>query len=295
MRKFRTLKSGEPIVKFIFRINSVLLLISHNHTIMELNLKGKTAMVCGSTNGIGKFSAIELAKLGAKIVLIARDEKKLTEMCKILKGINNEDHDFIIADFDFSPELKVRVEDYISENGPVQILVNNTGGPKGGKITEAKTEEFIHTFHAHLICNHILVQATIEGMKKSGYGRIINIISTSVKQPLPGLGVSNTIRAAVGNWSKTLAGELGEFNITVNNVLPGATKTQRLESIAQKKAELSGTTIDHIYQEMANEVPMKRIGLPEEVAAAVAFLASPAASYINGINIPVDGGRTACL
>lgn len=262
---------------------------------MELNLTNKKAMICGSTDGIGKAAAIELAQLGAKCVLVARNESKLLAMCKALKEINGLDHDFIIADFDFSPELKVRVDDYLSENGPVQILINNTGGPKGGKIIEAKTDEFIHTFHAHLICNHILVQAVCEGMKESGYGRIINIISTSVKQPLPGLGVSNTIRAAVANWSKTLAGELGQFNITVNNVLPGATKTQRLAGIAAKKSELSGKSVEAIYAEMAEEVPMKRIGLPEEVAAAIAFLASPAAAYINGINIPVDGGRTACL
>ena len=262
---------------------------------MDLNLKGKKAMVCGSTDGIGKAVAIELAKLGASIVLVARNEIKLQAMRKLLNEINGEEHFMIVADFDFSPELKVRVEDFISDEGPVHILVNNTGGPKGGKIIEAKTDEFVHTFHAHLICNHILVQAVVDGMKELGYGRIINIISTSVKQPLNGLGVSNTIRAAVANWSKTLANELGQFNITVNNVLPGATKTQRLAGIAEKKSEQSGKSVEAIYKEMAEEVPMKRIGQPEEIAAAVAFLASPSASYINGINVPVDGGRTACL
>jgi 3-oxoacyl-[acyl-carrier protein] reductase len=173
--------------------------------------------------------------------------------------------------------------------------VNNTGGPKGGPIIEANIEEFTNTFNQHLICNHILAQAVVPGMKKAGFGRIINVISTSVKQPLPNLGVSKTIRGAVANWSKTLAMELGPFGITVNNVLPGATNTARLNSIASTKAEKTGETADQILKEMAKESPMQRIAEPEEVAAAIAFLASTSAGYINGINLPVDGGRTKSL
>lgn len=262
---------------------------------MDLNLEGKKAIVCGSTDGIGKASAIELAKLGATVILVARNENKLQDMRKYLHEINGKEHYYIVADFDFPYELRIRVEDFLAENGPAHILINNTGGPKAGNIADAKTDEFIHAFNAHLICNHILAQAVMEGMKEEGYGRIINIISTSVKQPLPGLGVSNTIRGAVANWSKTMANELGQFNITVNNVLPGATGTGRLESIAQRKSSASGKSLEEVYEEMGNESPMKRVGKPEEVAAAIAFLASPAASYINGINVPVDGGRTASL
>jgi 3-oxoacyl-[acyl-carrier protein] reductase len=150
-------------------------------------------------------------------------------------------------------------------------------------------------FNSHLINNHILAQALVPGMKELGYGRIINVISTSVKQPLPNLGVSNTIRGAVASWSKTLAMELGAFNITVNNVLPGATETGRLDQIIKNKAAKVGVQSEDVRHEMANEVPMKRLGQPQEIAAAIAFLASPAASYINGINVPVDGGRTLCL
>jgi 3-oxoacyl-[acyl-carrier protein] reductase len=174
-------------------------------------------------------------------------------------------------------------------------LINNTGGPKGGPIVTAETSEFLAAFNQHLICNHILMQAVVPGMKAVGYGRIVNIISTSVKQPLPNLGVSNTIRGAVANWSKTLANELAPFGITVNNVLPGATNTQRLTEIAKAKAEKTGESVADILNEMGQESPMKRIAEPQEVAAAVAFLASPAASYINGINVPVDGGRTKSL
>ncbi len=263
---------------------------------MNLDLTGKNAIVCGSTQGIGKAIATELAILGANIILIARNEAKLNEVKKGLDTSKDQEHHYIVADFSFPPQLKLIVEDYIKENDvAINILVNNTGGPAGGPIENAKPEEFIHTFSNHLICNHILVQAVKEGMKNSGYGRIINIISTSVKQPLNGLGVSNTIRGAVANWSKTLANELGEHGITVNNVLPGATDTVRLKSIIESKAAKTGQNAEAIKKGMEDMVPMKRIAQPEEVANAVAFLASPAASYINGINIPVDGGRTKSL
>lgn len=263
---------------------------------MNLDLTGKNAIVCGSTQGIGRAIAEELAHLGANIILIARNEEKLKTVKDDLDTSKGQDHHYLKADFSVPSHLKIVVDDFIELNDVnINILVNNTGGPPGGPIESAKTEEFIHAFSNHLICNHILVQAVKEGMKTSGYGRIINIISTSVKQPLNGLGVSNTVRGAVANWSKTLANELGEFGITVNNVLPGATNTVRLKSIIETKADKTGNSTDNIQQEMANQVPLKRIAEPEEIANAVAFLASPAAAYINGINIPVDGGRTKSL
>ncbi|MGZ3921061.1 MAG: SDR family oxidoreductase, partial [Bacteroidia bacterium] len=155
--------------------------------------------------------------------------------------------------------------------------------------------EFITAINHHLICNHILVQACMEGMKNTGYGRIVNVISTSVKAPLPNLGVSNTVRAAVGNWAKTMANELGRFGITVNNVLPGATATQRLAGIIEGKASKTNVSNDEVKNEMLHEIPLGRFADPAEVANAVAFLSSPAAAYINGINLPVDGGRTPNL
>lgn len=263
---------------------------------MNIDLTGKNAIVCGSTQGIGKAIATELATLGANVILIARDIKKLSVVYKKLDVSKGQVHHYLVADFSIPPQLKLVIEDFIEINDfEINILVNNTGGPEGGLIEKAKTDEFIHAFSSHLICNHILVQAVKEGMKKSGYGRIINIISTSAKQPLNGLGVSNTIRGAVANWSKTLANELGEFGITVNNVLPGTTDTARLKSIIKNKATKAGQSMEFVLQEMVNQVPLKRIAQPEEVAYAVAFLASPAASYISGINIPVDGGRTKSL
>lgn len=262
---------------------------------MNLDLKDKTALVCGSTQGIGKAAALELASLGANIVLLARNEEKLKESLKELDDSKGQKHAYIVADFSNPSGLKSALIEFIQKGKKIHILVNNTGGPKGGAIKDATTDEFLLAFNQHLICNHILVQAIYPIMKEEGYGRIINVISTSVKQPLPNLGVSNTIRGAVANWSKTLANELGGFGITVNNVLPGATNTARLQSIAQIKAEQFNESVEDVFTEMASETPMKRIAQPQEIAAAIAFLASPAAAYINGINVPVDGGRTKSL
>lgn len=262
---------------------------------MNLDLKNKQAIVCGSTQGIGKAIALELANLGASVTLIARNEEALKKTKAELSTEHNQLHSYLCVDFSKPDELKSIVEAYLQRQPTVNILVNNTGGPPAGPAHLAKADEFLSAFNNHLICNHILAQACIEGMKNAKYGRIINIISTSVKQPLPNLGVSNTIRAAVANWSKTLANELGKFNITVNNVLPGATATQRLQSIIENKSNKTGYAVDAVSQEMISEIPMGRFAEASEIANAVAFLASPAASYINGINLPVDGGRTGCL
>jgi 3-oxoacyl-[acyl-carrier protein] reductase len=262
---------------------------------MNLNLTNKTALVCGSTQGIGKASAMQLASLGANVVLIARNEEELKKVKEELPCVGDQKHFFLKVDFNYPQEIKVRVEQFIEQNGAIHILVNNTGGPAAGSAIDAKIEDFISAFNMHLIANHTLAQCVVEGMKKEGFGRIINVISTSVKQPLTGLGVSNTVRGAVANWSKTLSSELAPFGITVNNVLPGATNTQRLQNIISNKAQNTGKEYAEIANEMTNEVPMKRFAEPDEIASAIAFLASPAASYITGINVPVDGGRTKSL
>jgi 3-oxoacyl-[acyl-carrier protein] reductase len=261
---------------------------------MNLDLSGKTAVVCGSTQGIGKASAIELALLGANVTLVARNEEALKATIKQLPSTSGQTHRYLIADFQFPDQVKKVIHEFVAKHD-VHVLVNNTGGPPAGLAIDAEPEAFLSAFNSHLICNQIMTQAVVPSMKKAGYGRIINIISTSVKIPLRGLGVSNTIRGAVANWSKTLSVELGSFGITVNNVLPGTTMTGRLESIMKNKAEKTGKTYEEVKNEMIAEVPAGRISEPYEVAAAVAFLASPAAGYINGINVPVDGGRTGSL
>ena len=259
-------------------------------------LSNKIALVSGSSQGIGKETAKLFADRGASVILLARNKAKLEGVLSELSIVNeHQKHGILVADFSKPLELQKVIGEFINQDNRLHILVNNTGGPAGGLIKDAKPEEFINTFQQHLICNHILAQALIPGMIKEGFGRIINVISTSVKQPLNGLGVSNTVRGAVANWSKTLANELGQYNITVNNVLPGATNTSRLSDIAKVKALKSKKSVDEIYNLMAMQVPMQRIAEPEEVANAIAFLASNQADYINGVNLPVDGGRTKSL
>jgi len=262
---------------------------------MNIDLSGKKALVCGSTLGIGKATASALADLGASIVLVARNEEKLKEVCKSLPSESEHEHKYLVADFSHPVQLKSEIEQYIKDNEGVHIVVNNTGGPPAGKAIDADPEEYRVAFNQHVICSQIITKSMTPFMIRENYGRIINIISTSVKIPIPGIGVSNTIRGAMASWSKTLAGELGQYGITVNNVLPGPTMTGRLEALFENRAHSLGKPIDEIREEWKKEVPLNRFAEPEEVANAVAFLASPAAAYINGINLPVDGGRTGCL
>lgn len=261
---------------------------------MNLDLSGKRALVCGSTQGIGRSSAVELASLGADITLMARNEDKLKEALKALPANQDQKHHYLLADFSDPAQLKLIINEYVNNN-QIDILINNTGGPAGGQAIDARTDEFINAFNMHLICNQILVQSVSPGMKMKNFGRIINIISTSVKTPLKGLGVSNTIRGAVASWAKTLALELGPYGITVNNILPGFTMTGRLESLISAIAERENKSKNEVMNDMISTIPAGRIADSQEVAAAIAFLASPAASYINGINLPVDGGKTPSL
>ena len=259
-------------------------------------LDGKHALVCGSTQGIGLACATELARAGARITLLARNREQLEQVRSGLPhaGTGNP-HQYLVADFAHPDTVRAVVTEGLGRFGPVHILVNNTGGPPAGPVVEATDQQFLSAFSSHLLCNQVLAQATLPGMKAQGYGRVVNIISTSVKQPIRNLGVSNTIRGAVASWAKTLAGEVGQFGITVNNVLPGATMTGRHHSLIRLKSEATGKSEEEIERGMKAEIPLGRFAAPEEIAAAVVFLASPAASYITGINLPVDGGRTGTL
>lgn len=258
------------------------------------SLSSYNALVCGSSRGIGRAIAIGMAEAGANVTLAARSEADLVMTKDLLDTSLGQKHDFLIADFSKTQELK-EIVNYRLKNTRFHILVNNTGGPPAGAILEAVENDFLSAFTNHLLANHILTKALVPGMIELNYGRIINIISTSVKVPLKGLGVSNTIRAAVANWSKTLSNELAPYGITVNNILPGATNTQRLAEIVHNKASRQNVDDAEVEKEMRAEIPMKRFASPEEIAAAAVFLASPPASYITGINLPVDGGRTGSL
>lgn len=261
---------------------------------MNLSLEGKNAVICGSSEGIGNAIAEELALMGANCILLARNEDNLKLATFRLDISIRQSHSFYVIDFNDQQSTKELIQK-ISKEKNVHILVNNSGGPAAGPIIEAAPEHFLQAFNQHVIINHLLSTAVIEGMKKDHYGRIINIISTSVKVPLKNLGVSNTIRGAVASWAKTMSNELAQFGITVNNILPGMTKTKRLKSLIETIAKKEKISIEAVEKNMLEEIPAKRFGEASEIAAMAAFLASPSAAYINGTSIRVDGGKTGSI
>ena len=262
---------------------------------MDLDLTGKHALVCGASQGIGRAAAIELAQLGAHVTLLSRSREALElVLAELPKTHAAQSHALVAADMNYHPILRASVED-IANTKPVQIFVNNSGGPPSGPAHTATLDDYRIAFNQHLMGAQIILQALLPGMRGSGYGRVINVISTSVKEPIRNLGVSNTIRAAVASWAKTLSSELGGYGITVNNVLPGYTKTQRLAQILSDRATATGKDEESVAKGMLATVPAGRFAEAAEIGAVIAFLASPAASYINGINVPVDGGRMQSL
>ncbi len=262
---------------------------------MNLDLVGKQAIVCGGSKGIGRAAAEELSLLGASVTVISRSEDTLKETVASLSTAKGQKHGYIAANFMDTDEVEEKVKKHLAAVGVVHILVNNGGGPPAGSALEASIHDYAAIFTQHVLVSQIMVQAVVPGMKAAKYGRIVNVLSTSVKQPVKGLGVSNTIRGAMAQWSKTLASELGPFGITVNNLLPGATDTGRMKEIISGKSKKTGKTEDEVKADEIAAIPAGRFGQPNELGAAIAFLASPAAAYINGINLPVDGGRTSGL
>ncbi len=255
-----------------------------------LSLTGRHALVCGASAGIGRATALALSSLGAEVTALARSEDKLQTLVKELTEASSLTARYVVADLDDRPALSSKVEGLLAEHGPIHVLINNAGGPPGGPLLEAEDEAFLTAFSRHILAAHRLVKAVLPGMREAGYGRIINVISSSVREPIPNLGVSNTTRGAVASWSKTLSRELPPC-VTINNVLPGYTSTGRLASLSQGIAQKRGVTPEQVVEDWCNNVPEGRLGKPEELGAAIAFLASPAASYIRGVSLPVDGGR----
>lgn len=255
----------------------------------------KRALICGASQGIGRASAMKLAEMGMDTLLLARDENALKDVADSLDRSQGQDHRIVSVDLNKPDLVRERVAPFIDESSPYHILVNNAGGPGPGPLLEADLQDLANAFTMHVLSSHVLMKLLVPGMAAAGFGRIVNIISTSVKEPIAGLGVSNTIRGAMGNWSKTLSVELGPKGITVNNILPGFTRTGRLTQIVDLKAVTAGVPVDVMENRMAAGVPANRFADAEELAAAVAFLCSDQAGYINGVNLPVDGGRTKSL
>jgi 3-oxoacyl-[acyl-carrier protein] reductase len=262
---------------------------------MNLDLTGKTALVCGASKGIGRATAMELASNGATVVALARSADLLRTVVAGLATPYGAQHHALAVDLRDETEYLTGVNNVVDIVGPIHILVNNTAGPAAGPLRGSTVADLLQAFENHILVAQRLMSAIVPHMERSGYGRIINIVSTSVKQPIEGLGVSNTIRGAMASWAKTLATELGRTGITVNNVLPGATMTERLEAIIDRNVASSGRSRQEVVSSMVSEIPLGRFAQPEEIAAAVAFLASPAAAYISGTSILVDGGRTKAL
>ena len=262
-----------------------------NPTSIDFSLAGRHSVVCGSTQGIGRAIAEAFAAAGSSVTLVGRNEDGLEQVRSALTDADGQRHRTLCVDFSDWRAVQVAADRHAAEHGPVHVLINNTGGPAAGFAVDAEPTDFLKGFEMHLACGQSLVQAFAPGMREAGYGRVINIISTSVVTPIKGLGVSNTIRGAVANWGRTLAVELGGFGITVNNILPGFTDTARLSSLFEGKARRGGTTVDDVRSQAVAGIPTGRIGEPAEIAAAALFLASPAGGYVNGVNLPVDGGR----
>lgn len=259
---------------------------------MNADLNGKRALVGGASQGIGRSTALALAESGAKVIAMARSRDKLESLVAELPG---DGHKVLALDIADRDKLSSELDKIISEVGAIEILICNSGGPKGGPIADVDEETFVQSFANHVLVNSLMVKKLLPGMKEKKYGRVINIISTSVKVPIPNLGASNTIRGAVANWAKTLSMEVAPFGITVNNVLPGFTDTPRLAALIEGAAGKAGKSVEEMTEIWKGRVPMARFAKPEETAAAIHFLASPMAGYISGINLPVDGGRTVCL
>lgn len=254
------------------------------------SLPGLHALVCGASAGIGRAAAVTLAARGARVTALARREERLRDLMADLRAAGGPDPDFLVADLDDRSGLACAVEAMLARRGAAQILVNNAGGPPAGPLLDAGEGDFGRALGRHLLAGHLLVRMLLPGMRQSAYGRIVNVVSTSVREPIPGLGVSNTTRGAVASWAKTLAEELPP-GITINNVLPGYTDTERLASLAGVLAAARGETAASVRAGWLAAIPERRLGDPMETAAVIAFLASPAAAYVRGQSIAVDGGR----
>ncbi|MFQ5745965.1 MAG: SDR family oxidoreductase [Gemmatimonadota bacterium] len=255
-------------------------------------LKGRRALVCGGSRGIGRACAEDLASRGAAVTVLARDGALLKEVAAHLDAAAGQSHEALVADLSDAAAAAARVAECVERAGPIHILVNNTGGPPSGALLDATPEDFLSAIGRHVGAAHRLVQTLLPGMREAGYGRIINIVSTSVLAPIPGLGVSNTTRAAVANWARTLAHELGPHGVTVNNVLPGFTDTERLRELIEVTAERMGAEADALAEAWRADIPARRFADPAEIGVVVGFLATPAAGYVSGVNLPVDGART---
>jgi len=257
-------------------------------------LAGRHALVCGASAGIGRAAALALARAGAAVTVLARRRELLDALLPELREAGAPAARALPADLDQPEAAAAAVARFLEAAGSVQVLVNNAGGPPPGDLLAADPEDFLHAFRRHLFSAHLLVRQVLPGMRTAGWGRIVNVLSVSVREPIPRLGVGNTLRGAMAAWAKTLSRELPP-GVTVNNVLPGFTATGRLRRLSRELAAARGSSPEAVEAGWLATVPEGRLLEPAEVGAAVAFLAGPGASGIRGQSLAVDGGRLACL
>ena len=257
---------------------------------MEFGLAGKTALVAASSRGLGRAVADELAREGANLLICARTVAPLEEARQAIHDETGSEVVAVPANLTDPADVERLIETAVAEFGRVDILVTNTGGPPPGPFESHSVEAWNAAVEQNLNSVLNLTRAVLPAMKEAGWGRIINITSVAVKQPIDGLILSNAVRAAVTGFAKTLANEVASAGITVNNVMPGFTRTERLDALAANISETQGITVEEAFARWEGQSPMGRIGEPKELAALVAFLASERASYITGTSIPVDGG-----
>lgn len=246
-------------------------------------LEGRTALVCGSSKGIGRSCALMLARAGAKVIACART---IEDLSSLIEEMHGEGHKAIELDLEDLDE----VEKVVSGLGIVHILVNNSGGPPGGPLLENELDDFEGPFRRHLHASHVITKALVPKMESEGTGRIVNIISTSVREPIDNIGLSNTLRGAMASWSKSMSRELPPC-ITINNILPGFTDTDRLGSLADSISQRTGRSVDDVQDGWMSSVPIQRLIDPMETAAAVTWLCLPSSSGVRGVSLAVDGGR----
>ena len=256
---------------------------------MNISLKSKRALVGGSSKGLGNAVAKQLARSGATVTLLSNNEQRLINTVNDLKEQTGLNHDYLVVDYNNFEEYQKKIEEYLLVN-PIDILINNTQGPRGGDVMNVSIEDYQKSFDLLFKSVVITTMIALKNMKKNKWGRIINMASMSVKEPLQYLALSNSIRSALTTWGKTLSNDLGSYNITVNNILTGYFNTQRINQLNSEKAKKLNINIEEVYQSMKELVPLKRIGDPREFAYLITFLASDNAAYINGANIPIDGG-----
>ena len=253
-------------------------------------LKGKHALVCGASQGIGEATAKTLAKAGANVTVCARNEVALNALVAVLQDLSNGEHRALVLDLEDTSAVQAGAERLLAERGPVHVLVNNAGGPPGGPLLNNEVVDFEAPFRRHLHAAHTLVKTLAPAMESEGFGRTIQIISTSVKEPIPNIGLSNTLRGAMASWAKSLSRELAPC-ITINNVLPGFTDTSRLGSLSSSIQARTGQSAELVRQGWLAQVPIGRLIDPLETACAITYLALPASGGIRGISLAVDGGR----